>query len=137
MHKKMASDRFRSLNFAIMNVLVIESNSTCPLAGDGIMHARLYSNLDSTKNVLTCVIHDLIDGPCTGGMNADDAVCNLKRSNPCCGGSYRSSHERALLNDKTPAASNRASMSMALITRAVPNILFNTNLPFTAIHTAG
>jgi len=38
---------------------------------------------------------------------------------------------------RTPAASNRASMSMAHITHAVPNILFNTNLPFTAIHTAG
>ena len=38
---------------------------------------------------------------------------------------------------RTPAASNRASMSMAQITRAVPNIRFNTNLPFTAIHTAG
>jgi len=36
------SDRFWSLIFAIMDVLVIESNGTCPLAGDGIMHARLY-----------------------------------------------------------------------------------------------
>ena len=122
------------------------------------------------ENGLTCVIYDLIDGPYTGGMNADDAVCNLKRSNPCCGRSYRSNrHERALLNDernkainnnakkitcrtarpglkilggcsagtRTPAAPNRASMSMADITRAVPNILFNMYLPFTAIHTAG
>ena len=32
---------------------------------------------------------------------------------------------------RTLAASNRASMSMAHITRAVPNILVNTNLPFT------
>ena len=55
------------------------------------------------ENGLTCVIHDLIDGlgPFTGGMNADDAVCNLKRSNACCGRSYFSNrHERALLNDK-------------------------------------
>ena len=31
------------------------------------------------ENGLTCVIHDLIDGPCTGRMNVNDAVCNLKR----------------------------------------------------------
>jgi len=33
---------------------------------------------------------------------------------------------------KTPAASNRASLSVAHITRAVPNIRFMTRLPFTA-----
>jgi len=32
-----------------MGVLVIDSNGTCPLAGDSIMHARLYANLDLTK----------------------------------------------------------------------------------------
>ena len=38
---------------------------------------------------------------------------------------------------KTPAASNGASMSVAHITRAVPNIRFMTRLPFTAANTAG
>ena len=47
------------------------------------------------ENGLTCVIHDLSDGPCTGGMNADAAVCNLRRSDPCCGRSYRHAAPRA------------------------------------------
>jgi len=52
MHMKRDLDRFWSLIFAIMDVFVIESNGTCPLAGDGMMHARLYSNLDLTKTAL-------------------------------------------------------------------------------------
>jgi len=35
-----------------MDVFVIERNGTCPLAGDCIMYARLYSNLDVTKTAL-------------------------------------------------------------------------------------
>ena len=38
---------------------------------------------------------------------------------------------------RTPTASNRASMSVAHITCAVPNIRFMTRLPFMATHTAG
>jgi len=42
------------------------------------------------ENSFTCVIHDLIDGPFTGGMNADGPVFNLKRSDSCGGRPYRS-----------------------------------------------